>query len=241
MGRRRRKGEGEACTLPRSWCSDSEHVLGLGWMTGWLQGQPGPFGAASLSFIPVPGGWLCVGAPSTQSSLPAWFWSQEGKAPAPLLKQQPAPLVSSLLPAGTSVQSAASCWLLLLLLGPPADWEESTSVGWWRSGTLKGAALFLLKIYYLAHIFLSFRNQYNLVRKVNQIQSDHNHHLNVNCRCSGFPLRIFKQIKRQSLLAIKFNLKIFYWGHKGWGPWIWAGQSVPFQGLTVKGWRLELL
>lgn len=77
------------------------------------------------------------------------------KDPAPLLKQQPAPLVSSLLPAGTSVLSAASCWLLLLLLGPPADWEESIPVGRWRSGTLKGAALFLLKIYYLSSTYFS--------------------------------------------------------------------------------------
>ena len=49
-----------------------EKVLGLGWPAG-LRDHRGPFSAASLSFILVPGGWLGVGAPSTQPSLPSRF------------------------------------------------------------------------------------------------------------------------------------------------------------------------
>lgn len=38
---------------------DSERVLGLGWLTGWPQGQPGPFGLPlSASSLFQEGGWV---------------------------------------------------------------------------------------------------------------------------------------------------------------------------------------
>lgn len=81
----------------------------------------------SVSSLFQEGGWKCELLLPAQPSLLVLI--SEEKAPAPFPKQQQAPLVSSLLPAGASVPSAASCWLLLLLLGPPADWEESAPVG----------------------------------------------------------------------------------------------------------------